>query len=58
MNKQLANGQQAEAKAAYDAVAASGHKASDCVSCRQCEKACPQHLPITGYLKQGAQMFE
>ena len=58
MNKQLANGQQAEAKAAYDAAATEGHRASDCVSCRQCEKACPQHLPITGYLKQGAQMFE
>ena len=58
MNKQLANGQMAEAKAAYDSVATPGHMASDCVVCRQCEKACPQHLPITDYLKQGASMFE
>ncbi len=58
MNKQLANGQIAEARAAYDSVATPGHMASDCVVCRQCEKACPQHLPITDYLKQGASMFE
>ena len=58
MNRQLANGQIAEARAAYDSVATPGHMASDCVVCRQCEKACPQHLPITDYLKQGASMFE
>ncbi len=58
MNKQLANGQMAEARAAYESVATPGHMASDCVGCRQCEKACPQHLPITDYLKQGVSMFE
>ncbi len=58
MNKQLANGQNAEARAAYQAAAAPGHRASDCIGCRQCERACPQHLPITEYLKQGAAMLE
>ena len=58
MNKQLANGQNAEAHAAYQAAAAPGHRASDCIGCRQCERACPQHLPITEYLKQGAAMLE
>ncbi len=58
MNKQLGNGQAAEAKKAYDAVAAIGHRASDCIGCRQCENACPQHLPITENLEKAVRMFE
>ena len=58
MNKQLGNGQMEEAKMAYRTVAVEGHMASDCIGCKQCERACPQHLPITRYLKQGADMFE
>ena len=58
MNKQLANGQQAEARAAYEAAAQPGHSARDCIACHQCEKACPQHLPITDELKRAASMFE
>ncbi len=33
-------------------------KAGDCIDCQQCEKACPQHLPITGRLKDVAQQFD
>ncbi len=33
-------------------------KASACIRCRQCEQACPQHLPITDFLKQVAEKFE
>ena len=58
MNKQLGTGQQTEALAAYEAAAAAGHRASDCIGCRQCEKACPQHLPITDHLHKAAEMFE
>jgi hypothetical protein len=57
-NKQLGNGQMAQAKESYQEVATNGHRASDCVNCKQCERACPQHLPITEYLKKCAGLFE
>ena len=35
-----------------------GRKASDCIKCGKCEKACPQHLPIRELLVSVAKEFE
>ena len=33
-------------------------KAGDCIGCKQCERACPQHLPVAELLTQVAGVFE
>lgn len=33
-------------------------KPSDCIKCRRCENSCPQHLPVTEYLKMVSDEFE
>lgn len=58
MNKQLGNGQHAQAREAYAQATIGKGAASDCIHCLQCERACPQHLPITDYLKQCADALE
>ncbi|URZ17502.1 aldo/keto reductase [Clostridium felsineum] len=42
----------------YNNIAIKNGKASECIDCKQCEKACPQHLPITTYLKDVTEKFE
>ena len=45
-------------KDAYAQIAAQGGKASDCVTCRQCEEKCPQHLPVTEWLDRVKRTYE
>lgn len=42
----------------YDVSTAGHGKASDCIGCKQCERACPQHLPIAELLKTVTETFE
>jgi hypothetical protein len=57
-NRQLGTGQMAEAVKSYQSAVAEGRKASDCIGCGQCERACPQHLPIIDDLKQCSELLE
>ncbi len=43
---------------AYDALAATLGRASDCIGCGICEKSCPQGLHITEHMKAVAKAFE
>lgn len=58
MNRQLVGGQLGQAKKAYLEAAPEGCRASDCIGCGQCERACPQHIKIIENLRLGARMFE
>ena len=40
----------------YGIVTQGKGKASECLSCGQCEGVCPQHLPIVELLKQGVEL--
>lgn len=42
----------------YQNVTKGKGKASECIQCGKCEKACPQHLEIRRLLKEAANMFE
>lgn len=42
----------------YNNTALQHGKASDCIGCKQCERACPQHLSIVEHLKMVAEKFE
>ena len=57
-NKHIGVGQATEATEAYKSATTSGGLASECITCKQCERACPQHLRITEYLKQCADLFD
>ena len=42
----------------YNNISLTHGKAGDCIQCRQCERACPQHLPIVDDLQKVAAKFE
>ncbi len=42
----------------YSQVISRGGRASDCIACGQCERVCPQHLPIIEHLKEAAGMLD
>lgn len=45
-------------KPIYDEKAKTHSKASECIGCKNCERNCPQKLPITDYLIKVAEVFD
>lgn len=58
MNKRLGNGQMAEAVSDYRNAVVGKGRASECIGCGQCERACPQHLTVVEHLKECAGVLE
>ena len=59
MNRNYVYGEMESAKKRYASAVSGDHgKASQCVHCRQCENACPQHIQITSWLEKAVDMFE
>ena len=46
------------AKNFYSGLTGRSGRASDCIGCGQCERVCPQHLPIIELLKEAASMLD
>ena len=42
----------------YSGLVRRSGRASDCIACGQCEKVCPQHLPIAELMKEAARMLD
>ena len=42
----------------YDVLTQDFGRAGDCIACGQCERICPQHLPIIEHLKQVSECFD
>ncbi|MGN1023822.1 MAG: 4Fe-4S dicluster domain-containing protein, partial [Lachnospiraceae bacterium] len=57
MNTYLVFGDLAKAKLSYGWNTEES-KASDCIHCGQCERQCPQHLPIRSLLEKTAKQLE
>lgn len=58
MNSRLLDGALEQASIAYAEATAEGGRASDCIACGQCERACPQHIPIIEQLQRCAAILE
>lgn len=52
------NPEDLHSKNSYAELTQRSGKASDCIGCGQCERVCPQHLPIIELMKEGAGILD
>ena len=57
-NQQLVWGQLEEGRRRYAETVKNGGRASDCIACGQCERACPQQINVITRLKDCAAQFD
>lgn len=57
-NQQLIWGQLEEGRKIYEREVKDKGRASDCISCGQCERACPQQIDVINKLKKCAETFD
>ncbi len=56
-NRQMLWGQTEEGRREYEKAVAGAGSAADCIACGQCERACPQQIPVIAQLKDCAKVF-
>lgn len=57
-NQQLVWGQLEEGSRQYSELIKNTGKASDCIACGQCERACPQQIDVISRLQDCAVQFD
>ena len=47
-----------QSRGSYEWAMTTSGKAGDCLACGQCESVCPQHLDVSEYMRELAELFE
>lgn len=57
-NERARDGWQVDTESRYESIAVSLPRAKACIECGNCEKRCPQKLPVVSYLKKVSEVYD